>query len=315
MARTRRATGRRSLLRGAAAGAVGAAALAAGVAAAPAANAARAPRPRTRPGRWAFVPPGNISIQLYTMRDALGGSPGYDATLRTIADLGYPKVEQAGYYDRTAAELRAFHDELGIRTTSAHDGIAPDEAALEKKLENAVTLGQRFSVVPYLISEKADDWKRWAEQMNNEAAEARCHGLRYGYHNHAHEFTIDLGNGLTPWQILTNELDPWLVHLEIDIYWAVTGGIESGDGVEDPEGFAIDVIRSAPQRVLQYHVKDRDPDTGDMADLGTGMIDFARVFRAHQVLEYIVENDTPDVTPEQTAEIGYAYLRSFSFPS
>jgi sugar phosphate isomerase/epimerase len=66
--------------------------------------------------------------------------------------------------------------------------------------------------------------------------------------------------------------------------------------------------------VLQYHVKDRDPDTGDMADLGTGMIDFARIFRAHQVLEYIVENDTPDVTPEQSAETGYDYLRSFSFP-
>jgi len=113
--------------------------------------------------------------------------------------------------------------------------------------------------------------------------------------------------------VLTSELDPSLVHLEIDIYWAVTGGINSGDGIDDPEGFTVDVIRSARQQTLQYHVKDRHASDGDMADLGTGMIDFARIFRAHAVKEYIVENDTPDVTPLQTARVGYDYLRDLRF--
>jgi sugar phosphate isomerase/epimerase len=300
-ARAQRAPGRRALIRGAFAGAIGAGAgIAAGATAAQA-----APRRRGRP----LVPPGLISIQLWTMRDALNGTPGFDATLRALAAIGYPKVEQAlGYFGRTAAELRDFYDEIGIRATSSHDDISADDAALETKLTNASTLGQSFMVVPYLNSPRPDDWKRWAERMNHEAAAARRLGLRYGYHNHAHEFTTDLG-GVTPWEILTAELDPRLVHLEIDIYWAATGGIESGDGARDPEGFVIDVMRAAPQRVLQYHVKDRDPATGDMADLGTGMIDFRRIFRAHSVLEYIVENDTPDVTPQRTAETGYGYLR------
>jgi sugar phosphate isomerase/epimerase len=242
------------------------------------------------------------------VRDALNGSPGYDETLRAIARAGYPRVEQAlGYFGRTAAQLRAFYDDLGIRATSSHDGISADERALETKIDNALTLGQRYLVVPWLQSSNADDWRRWAEQMNHEAARARAAGLRYGYHNHAHEFTTDLGGGTTPWDILTAELDPRLVHLEIDLYWAVTGGVNTG--ARDPEGFAIDVIRSAPQRVLQYHVKDRDPVTGDMADLGAGHLDFARIFRAHAVQEYIVENDTPDVTPLQSARVGYRYLR------
>ena len=43
--------------------------------------------------------------------------------------------------------------------------------------------------------------------MNAEAAVAKRYGLRYGYHNHAHEFTIDLGGGLTPWEVLTDRLD------------------------------------------------------------------------------------------------------------
>jgi sugar phosphate isomerase/epimerase len=63
------------------------------------------------------------------------------------------------------------------------------------------------------------------------------------------------------------------------------------------------VIREAPQKVRQFHVKDRagegDPDSpaGHMCDLGTGVIDFPRIFRSHEVEEYVVENDTPDVTP------------------
>ena len=298
---------RRSLLRGSLAAVAGVGLAASGMGATAASATARTT------GRHQ-VPPGLISIQLWTVRDALWGSPGYDATLTHLAQIGYPNVELAlGYFGRSAAQLRQFLDSIGIKASSSHDGISGDAAGLEQKIQNAVTLGQSFMVVPYLYSEREDEWKRWAEQMNVEAAAAAAAGLRYGYHNHAHEFTIDLGGGRRPWDVLTEELDPNLVHLEVDLYWAVTGGINSGDGVADPEGFALDVIRSAPQRVLQYHVKDRHASDGDMADLGTGMIDFARIFQEHSVLEYIVENDTPDVTPQQTAEVGYRYLRKLRF--
>ncbi|MEW9549784.1 sugar phosphate isomerase/epimerase family protein [Nonomuraea sp. NPDC050783] len=261
------------------------------------------------PGRGERVPPGQISIQLWTVRDDL--AQNYDATLAYLAEIGYPKVELAlGYFGRTARELRAFLDGLGIRASSSHDGLSPDDAALNTKIENALTLGQSFINVPYLSSTSEDEWKAWAERMNVEARAARSAGLRYGYHNHAHEFTTDLGGGRTPWDVLTAELDPHLVHLEIDIYWVVTGG--AGRGHPDPVRFAVDVIRRARQPVLQYHVKDRHLD-GDMADLGTGTIDFRRVFDRHRVREYIVENDTPDVTPRQTSEVGYRYLRRLRF--
>ncbi|HSK56746.1 MAG TPA: sugar phosphate isomerase/epimerase [Jiangellales bacterium] len=304
---TARGHDRRTFLKGSLAAAAGVGLAGAGIGAQPA-HADLRPTGRHR------VPPGLISIQLWTVRAALFGSPGYDATLTAIAEMGYPKVEQAlGYFGRTAAELRAFYDSIGISATSSHDGISPSAAALDEKIQNALTLGQSFIVVPFLNSPNLADWQNWADQMNAEAQVARSAGLRYGYHNHAHEFTIDLGGGVTPWEVLTSRLDPSLVHLEIDIFWAVTGGIQSGDGVADPEAFTIDVIRSAPQRTLQYHVKDRHASDGDMADLGTGHIDFKRIFRAHSVLEYIVENDTPDVTPLQTAEVGYDYLRTLRF--
>lgn len=300
-----RGMSRRSLVRGALAGAAGVAALGAvGAGASP----AQAGRPAVRP-----VPPGRISIQLWSVRAALGGG-GYDDTLRAISEMGYPRVEQAlGYFGRTASELRAFYDSIGVRASSSHDGISGSADALTQKLENAATLGQRFIAVPYLNSGSMSDWQQWAEQMNAEAEAARSYGIAYGYHNHAHEFTIDLGGGVTPWEVLTSELDPSLVHLEVDLYWIVTGGVNTGLSDDDAVQFAIDGIKAAPQKVRQYHVKDRISATGDHADLGTGFIDFPRIFAAHQVEEYIVENDTPEISPLHTAQVGWDYLRGVRF--
>ncbi|WP_349931441.1 sugar phosphate isomerase/epimerase family protein [Glutamicibacter mishrai] len=255
------------------------------------------------------VPSGQISIQLYTLRSIMNGA-GVDQTFKALADYGYTKVELAGFYGRSAKDLRATLDSLGITPSSSHTGITDSAAALDAKLSDALTLGQKYINVPYLVSSNGDDWRRWADQMNVEAAAAAEAGLKYGYHNHAHEFTTDLGDGQTPWDIFTSRLDPSLVHLEVDLYWAVTAGV--GVGATDPIQFAIDTIAQAPQQTLQYHVKDRDL-AGDFADLGTGAIDFSRIFAAHRPKEFIVENDSPDVTPLQTAEVGYNYLRNARF--
>jgi sugar phosphate isomerase/epimerase len=258
------------------------------------------------------VPPGRISIQLYTLRSVMNGS-GVDQTLATLADLGYPRVELAGLYGRTAADMRRTLDSLGLRSSSSHDGISASPAALEAKLDNAKTMGQRFINVPYLASNSLADWQTWAAQMNVEARAAKARGLAYGYHNHAHEFTTDLGGGVTPWDVFTRELDPAYVHFEVDLYWAVTGGVNLGMSNEDAIDFAIDTIAAAPQSVRQYHVKDRNPDTGDHCDLGTGFIDFSKIFAAHDVEEYIVENDTPEISPLHTADVGYSYLRGLRY--
>ena len=58
---------------------------------------------------------------------------------------------------------------------------------------------------------------------------------------------------------------------------------------------------------------------GSFADPGQGLIDFARIFRAHAVDEYIVERDdagSPPRAPEDaldTARVGYQFLRTVRF--
>ena len=306
---------RRSLIRGAAVGASGVAALgvAGGLAASASATRGRGHGPHGEHGqhgvRGRRVPHDLISIQMYTLRSITDGDT-VASVLHRLAQYGYERVELAGYYGKTARDLRRLLDAEGIRATSSHEGLSNrDAGAIRTKMENAVTLGQRYVVVPFLQSEQLSYWQDAADQMNAEAAVAKRYGLRYGYHNHAHEFTTDLGGGVTPWEVLTERLDPRLVHLEVDLFWAYTGGV--GVGAADPNRFAIDVVRSAPQRVRQYHAKDYDPagpEGNRFADLGTGVVDFSRIFRTHAVEEYIVENDQPDVTPLTTAAVGHGFL-------
>ena len=122
--------------------------------------------------------------------------------------------------------------------------------------------------------------------------------MRFYYHNHAFEFARDRGVRL--FDILLNETDPDTVFFELDLYWAVTGGVEPLDylAVYDQSRFPL------------FHVKDRDA-AGAFADLGEGNINFARIFSELEnkhYHHYIVERDT-QVDPARTAAVGYEYLR------
>jgi sugar phosphate isomerase/epimerase len=279
---------RRSVLRGAA----GAAALAGAAAALPATAAAEPDHGR----RALRVPREKISIQLYTLRTIL--ATDLEGTLEALADIGYRKVELAGLHGRTAAEFRAILDRIGIRATSSHVGIDGD---LNQVIADAHTLGNSRVVVPFVQLPTIAEWRAFTARLEEAGRLFRRNGLHLGYHNHAHEFA--LLEGVRPYDVVTGGTTGRNVHLEMDLYWTVTGGA-------DP----VRVYWDNFPRVRQYHVKDRAPD-GSFADPGTGTIDFPRIFRAnhaHEVDEYIVEHDQP-ADPLHTAQVGYRYLADLRF--
>jgi sugar phosphate isomerase/epimerase len=241
------------------------------------------------------VPLDRISIQLYSLRSLLQNDP--EGTLSALADIGYRKVELAGTYGRSAAEFRAILDRNHIKASSTHVGIDGD---LNRTIADAEVLGNRSVVVPYANFGTIAEWEAFAGRMNSAAVAFEKAGLKLGYHNHDHEFhPID---GVVPYDVLTAKTDKRLVHLEIDLFWAVNGGA-------DP----VELFRRNYPRVTQYHVKDRTAD-GQMVDPGTGVINFPRIFAAscHNIGEYIVEHDQP-ADPLSTAKVGFEYLRTVRF--
>jgi sugar phosphate isomerase/epimerase len=243
------------------------------------------------------VPRGAISIQLYTLRRIL--ATDLEGTLAALAGIGYRKVELAGLHGRTPVQFRAVLDRVGLHATSGHVGLGSN---WQQAMQDALTLGQRFIVMPFANFRTAAEWRAMVAELNLAGELARQAGLRFGYHNHAAEFAT-LPSGERPWDIIVNETDPKLVHLQLDLYWAVTGG-------QDP----VALIHANRHRILQFHVKDRAAN-GSFADLGRGTIDFPRIFahaREAGVLEYIVEHDQPP-SPLDTARVGFEYLRNLRF--
>ena len=248
-------------------------------------------------GRFGLrVPRDKISIQLYTLRTLL--ATDLEGTLSDLADIGYRKVELAGLHGRTAVEFRAILKRVGIHATSSHMGIDGD---INQVIADAKTLGNSRVVVPFVKLPTIAEWQAFTARLESAGKVFRKAGLSLGYHNHNHEFIpID---GVLPYDVITRGTTARNVHLEVDLYWAVTGGA-------DP----VKLFWANFPRVRQFHVKDRAAD-GSFADLGTGTIDFRRIFRGtfiHPVDEYIVEHDQP-TDPLHTALVGYQYLANLRF--
>ena len=265
------------------------------------------------------VPPDQISIQLYTLRDQL--AIDLEGTLAALHGIGYRRVEHAGFVGRTAEEFKAALDAAGLWASSGHVQIPQpfDPAAWSASLADATTLGSRYIVHPFFgidfgtgeVVRTTAPWRAFARDLNRAGRMARDAGIKLGYHNHNWEFFRLTDNpAQTAYDVLVEATDPDLVHLEIDLFWAVRGA-------HDP----VDLIGQNRGRVLQYHVKDLN-QAGSFEDPGQGLIDFARIFRHSKeagVVEYIVERDdagTPPRRPEEaldTARVGYQFLRTIRF--
>lgn len=262
------------------------------------------------------VPRDQISVQLYTLRNQ--NAIDLEGTLAELAEIGYTRVEHAGFVGRTAAQFRTALNNAGLRATSGHVGIPQPFNAdtWQRALADANIVGNKFIVHPFFgvgasgPIRDAAVYRAFAADLNKAGALARKAGLSFGYHNHQYEFLRQNGTNKTGFDILTAETDPRLVHLEVDLFWAFRGAA-------DP----VDLIHRHRGRIRQVHVKDLDV-SGSFTDPGAGLIDFGRIFersREAGLIEYIVERDdagSPPRTPADaliTAKVGYDYLAGLRF--
>jgi sugar phosphate isomerase/epimerase len=265
------------------------------------------------------VSPDKISIQLFTLRNQL--AVDFEGTLAALGEIGYTRVEHAGFVGRTAAQFKAALAANGIVATSGHVQIPQpfDATAWAASLADAKTLGSSYIVHPFFginfatgeVTRTTAPWREFARDLNRAGRMARDAGVRLGYHNHNWEFfRLTDDPSRTAYDVLTAVTDPDLVHLEVDLFWVTRGA-------RDP----VDLIRQNRGRILQFHVKDMN-QAGSFADPGDGLLDFPRIFghsKEAGTIEYIVERDdagSPPRTPADaltTAKVGYDFLVNVRF--
>jgi sugar phosphate isomerase/epimerase len=224
----------------------------------------------------------NVGLQLYTLRNEM--SQNFEGTLARVAELGFKEMEFAGYFGRSASEVRRILDRNGMTSPAAHIQLQALRDDLEGELERAATLGQKFVVVPILPENQRTiaDYQRTADYLNRAGEASKQLGIKMGYHNHNFEFIET--DGRIPYDILLDETEADLVDMELDLYWIRNAGV-------DP----LSYFQSHPGRFSMLHVKDMD-EFGRMAPVGRGEINFAEIFSYADTAgfkHFFVEHDRP----------------------
>ncbi|MDP9279000.1 MAG: sugar phosphate isomerase/epimerase, partial [Gemmatimonadota bacterium] len=149
-----------------------------------------------------------------------------------------------------------------------------------------------------------DDYRRWADRLNEAGKLARTHDLWIAFHDEAYDFPpID---GMVPYEVLVDRTDPAVVRLQLDTGNAAMGG-------RDP----LDYMKKYGSRYWLFHIKDA-PRLGSPTDveLGKGVVDFRRLLAMIDDIDdkfLYVEQETYPGAPLDSARRDYAYLSKLEF--
>ncbi len=224
-----------------------------------------------------------IGLQLYSVREDC--KRDLQGTIAAVAKMGYKGVEFAGYYDRTAKQLRKMLDDNGLVCCGTHTGLDTllgDN--LRRTIEFNKTLGNKYLIVPGLPEKYRTSRRAWldtAKLFNELAEKVKPHEMLVGYHNHSIEFTAM--DGELPWDTFYGNTRKDVV-MQIDVGNAIHGGA-------DP----LPYLYKYPGRAITVHVKEFSK-TNKKALIGEGDVNWKAFFAlckaVGQTEWYIVEQES-----------------------
>jgi len=243
----------------------------------------------------------NPGVQLYTFRkEMLNDAKG---TLKAIAGLGIKQIESAGsdkgyYYGLKPKEMKQICADLGMQLRSGHVHI---DDKWQQTMHDAAEAGQEYLICSSMPTngQTLDNYKRTADAFNKAGQECKEAGLKFGYHNHDYEF--EQADGKVFYDVLLDNTDAALVHMELDLGWVVATG-------NDP----IAYFKKYEGRFPLWHLKDMNIAKKHSVEFGKGGLNIAAMFRSAQqsgMRYFFIEQEEYRFTPLQSMKDNMEYLR------
>ena len=228
------------------------------------------------------APSKEMAVQLYSARQLIGSpelfAKNHEYVLGRLAQMGYTGAEAASYSDGLFSgmepeDFKAALNKAGLELVSSHttrvlssDELSSGNYEAAMKWWDQCIEAHKKAGIPRLVmsySPKLDteaELKVMAEYLNAIGSRCNAAGIRFGYHNHAHEFA-KVGNTTMMDYFIANT-DPAKVFIEMDVYWAVVGGAAP-----------VEYMHKYPGRFELLHIKDKK-------EIGqSGMVGFDAIFR------------------------------------
>ncbi|MES1218412.1 MAG: sugar phosphate isomerase/epimerase [Bacteroidota bacterium] len=247
----------------------------------------------------------NIGIQLYTFRNELAKDAR--GTLKQIAELGIKQIESARsdkghYYGLTAKEIKQVCNDLGMTLRSGHAHI---DDKWTQTMDEAVASGQEYLICSTMPTrgQTVDNYKKVADAFNKAGEDCKKLGLKFGYHNHDYEFENE--NGQVLYDVLLQNTDPKLVHMELDLGWVVAAG-------KDP----LIYFKNYQGRFPLWHLKDMDLKKKSSTEFGKGGLPVVEILKHSKQsgMKYLfVEQEEYAISPLESMKFNMEYLKKLRY--
>jgi len=179
--------------------------------------------------------PSWFGVQLYVLREML--AKDFDGTLAKVSGVGIRKIEFAGFYGRTAKQVRTALSNAGLVASGAHclqASMPVDDVRRMIDFCREVGMPYMIAATPSIRPEskaasrnpfdriELEDWRWSAQHFNAMGALVRDAGMRFAYHNHNIE-AQRYGN-IVAFDEILRLTDPAVVGIEFDTGNFIAGG-------------------------------------------------------------------------------------------
>ena len=215
-----------------------------------------------------------IGAQLFTLREFCKTLPQLEETLCRVADIGYTSVQVSGTCPYAPEELSPMLKKAGLTCDLTHynaDRILtePNEVANEHHRFGCGAVG--FGSMPGMWAQDADPKvfvPAFVEKVKAVAPVYVRENIQLTYHNHAHEYTMTLGDA-TLMEALSKAFSPEEMAFTLDLHWVERGGF-------DP----VAEIKRLQGRLPYVHLKDVEEGSMHFAPVGQGIQNYPAILAA-----------------------------------
>ncbi|NDV78002.1 sugar phosphate isomerase/epimerase [Dysgonomonas sp. 511] len=256
----------------------------------------------------AAPPKKDIALQLYSFRDDIKAD--YAGTIKKVGEMGYTAIEAAGYsdgkfYGKSPEEFKADIEAAGMTVLSSHatkkledkDLTSGDYTEALKWWDEAIkahkAAGMKYIVAPSMqVPKTLKELQVYCDYYNEIGKRCKEAGMKFGYHNHAFEFTKIEDKMMYDYMI--ENTNPEYVFFQMDVYWVVRG-----------QNSPVDYFNKYKGRFEVLHIKDNK-------ELGqSGMVGFDAIFKNTDIAgtkHIIVEVEKYNHTPAESIKMSLDYL-------
>lgn len=269
-----------------------------------------------------------VGLQLFSVRDDM--AKDFEGTLQKVKDMGYDCVEFAGFFDKSAEEVKEIIDRIGLEAVSVHQGNQLFLEQGEKAIDYLKTVGVKYCAIPWYVKEAlkgTDKWETTKKEFIEYSAALKKAGIKLLYHNHDFEFEKFEGKYLIDW--LYEELDADVISPEFDTCWVHYAGEDPCKYIEKYAGrvevihlkdFVCKALGGGPVYDLidkSGNVSDKPSkeDNGFMfKPVGSGIQNFPAILESAEKsgTEYVIveQDEAPEKPAMECAKLSRDYLKS-----